>query len=225
MLVDGRLALVDVELLLVRITLILHFLFLLTLAFPLTILFILISSCHRFFPLDVITAAPVLSPATTGSAFSIFLSRVFASLWLLLRFVFPPFSFRSPGDLSVTAVGFVNERSSGGLPCRVVVVKSDTRFMCCATVESGDVSVSGCVVILTGVVVKRGRPRKHPLPTTTPVSITTQPETDTTPDSTVAQHTNLVSLLTTTTRHGRPPDDRSLTNPTAVTERSPGERN
>ena len=72
---------------------------------------------------------------------------------------------------------------------------------------------------------KRGRPRKHPLPTTTPVRITTQPETDTTPDSTVAQHTNLVSLLTTTTRHGRPPDDRSLTNLTAVTERSPGERN
>ena len=102
------------------------------------------------------TAAPVLSPATTGSAFSIFLSRVSASLWLLLRFVFPPFSFRSPGDLSVTAVGFVNERSSGGLPCRVVVVKSDARFVCCATVESGVVSVSGCVVILTGVVVGNG---------------------------------------------------------------------
>ena len=70
--------------------------------------------------------------------------------------MFPPFSFRSPGDLSVTAVGFVNERSSGGLPCRVVVVKSDTRFMCCATVESGVVSVSGCVVILTGVAVGNG---------------------------------------------------------------------
>ena len=36
---------------------------------------------------------------------------------------------------------------------------------------------------------------------------------------------NLVSLLTTTPWRGRPPDDRSLTNPTAVTERSPGERN
>ena len=36
---------------------------------------------------------------------------------------------------------------------------------------------------------------------------------------------NLVSLLTTTPWHGRPPDDGSLTNPTAVTERLPGERN
>ena len=46
MLVDGRLALADVELLLVRITLILHFLFLLTLAFLLTILFIPIIILH-----------------------------------------------------------------------------------------------------------------------------------------------------------------------------------
>ena len=37
-----------------------------------------------------------------------------------------------------------------------MVVKSDTRFMCCASVDSGVISVPGCVVIMTGVVVGNG---------------------------------------------------------------------